>query len=82
MVVSIRTSGDVRRLIQRAKTASSVLRSPGHRVSRDGERRAIAELLDALVTIAERRLDPEHEPEPDQHHGGEDLITDLFEGAA
>lgn len=72
------TRGQVRRMIHQAETAASVLRSRGHRFQGDGERRAIADLLEGLAEIARRRLDPEHEPAPDQHHGGEDLTTDLF----
>lgn len=78
----IRTRGDVRRVIQRGQTAAAVLRTPGHRFAGNGEREALAQLIDALVTIAQRRLDPHHEPEPDQYHGGDDVVTDLFGEAA
>lgn len=78
----IATRGDVRRVIQRARTAASVLRTPGHRFTGDGERKSVAALLEALATIAERRLDPHYEPEPDAYHGGDDIVADLFgEGA-
>lgn len=72
------TRGDVRRLIQRGETAAALLRTPGHTMAARGEREDIAAVLAALAQVARRRLDPEHEPEPEQYHGGEDLITDLF----
>jgi hypothetical protein len=81
-VIPIATRGDVRRCIQRAQTASSILRTPGHRFAGPGEREALAALLDALVTIASHRLDPQHEPAPDAYHGGEDVVGDLFDGRA
>lgn len=74
------TRGQVRTLIRKAETAASLLRAPGHRVQRDGERKALAELFEQLAMVARRRLDPEWEPEPEQHHGGEDLVPDLFDG--
>ncbi len=77
-----RTRGDLRRLIQRAETAASVLRTPGHRFSGTGERQAIAELLEGLAVVARRRLDPDYAPQANAHDGGEDVVTDLFgEGA-
>ena len=76
--MSIRTRGDVRRLIQRAETAASVLRTPGYRFTGDGERKAVAELLESLAFIARKRMDPDYEPEPEAYHGGEDIITDLW----
>ena len=76
------TRGQVRTLIRKAETAASLLRAPGHRVQRDGERKALAELLEQLAMVARRRLDPEWEPEPEQHHGGEDVGLDLFGGEA
>ena len=78
----ITTRGDVRNVIQRAQTASAILRTPGHRFAGPGERESLAQLLDALVLVAERRLDPHHEPEPDTYHGGDDIVTDLFGEAA
>lgn len=80
--IPLTTRGDVRRLIGKAQAAASVLRAPGHRFNGRGEREVIAALLDALVLVAKRRLDPHHEPEPDAYHGGEDVVTDLFEEAA
>lgn len=81
-MIPIQTRGDVRRLIQRAEAAASVLRTPGHRLVGTGERAALADLLDAFTTLMRRRFDPEWELEPDQYLGGEDIITDLFGGAA
>lgn len=78
----IATRGEVRKVIQKAQTASAILRTPGHRFAGPGERDAIAAILDALVLVAKRRLDPEHEPEPDLYHGGEDTAPDLFDAAA
>lgn len=79
---SLETRGDVRRLIHKARTAAALLRSPGHRVSGRGEREVLASLLVALAMVAAKRLDPDYEPAPDAHHGGEDVVTDLFGEAA
>lgn len=78
----ITTRGDVRKVIQRAQTASAILRTPGHRFAGPGERDALAAILDALVLVAKRRLDPEHEPEPDLYHGPDDTGPYLFGVAA
>jgi hypothetical protein len=72
------TRGAVRRLIQQAETAASVLRTRGHRFHGDGERKAIADLLETLAYVARKRLDPEHEPANDVDHSGEQVTTDLF----
>ena len=77
----IQTRGDVRAVINRARTAAAILRSPGHRLTGTGERAALALVLDALARVAERRLDPHHEPEPDVWHGPDDLGPDLFDAA-
>ena len=77
----ITTRGDVRALINRARTAAALLRSPGHRVSGTGERAALALVLEALATMAQRRLDPHHEPEPDTYHGADDTVPDLWDAA-
>ena len=76
------TRGDVRTLINRARTAAAILKTPGHRFSGTGERAALALVLEALATVAHRRLDPHHEPEPDVYHGPDDVVTDLFGEAA
>lgn len=76
------TRGDVRKVMQKAQTASAILRTPGHRFAGPGERDALAAILDALVLVAKRRLDPEHEPEPDVYHGADDPIPDLFDAVA
>lgn len=78
----IATRGDVRKVINQAQTASAVLSTPGHRFAGPGEREALAGILDALVLIAKRRMDPEHEPEPDLYHGADDTPPDLFGVAA
>jgi hypothetical protein len=78
MTPPVRTRGDVRRLIQRADTAVSLLRTRGHKVASTGEREVLADLLEALALIARRRLDPHYEPEPDVDHSGADIVTDLF----
>jgi len=70
----IATRGDVRRVIQQAGAAAREMRRAGHR--------GCADLFDTLAEIARRRLDPEHEPAPDVHHGGEDIVGDLFDGKA
>lgn len=76
--------GELRAIIRRAETAAAVLRTPGHRFSGEGERRVIAETLESLAQVARRMFDPEYELAPDQHLGGEDVVTDLFDerGAA
>ena len=81
-VPRVETRGDVRRLIQQARTAATLLRTPGHRVGGRGEREVLAALIDALALVAAKRLDPDYEPAPDAHHGGEDVVTDLFGEAA
>lgn len=75
------TRGDVRTLINRARTAAAILRSPGHRFNGTGERVALALVLEALATVAHRRLDPHHEPEPDVYHGPDETPPDLWEAA-
>ena len=77
----ITTRGDVRTLISRARTAAAILRSPGHRFNGTGERVALALVLEALATVAHRRLDPHHEPEPDVYHGPDETPPDLWEAA-
>lgn len=76
------TRGEVRRWIQQAEAAASVLRTPGHRIGGAGERAALADVLEGLARVARRRLDPAWEPAPDQYLGGDDLAGDLFDGAA
>lgn len=77
----ITTRGEVRTVINRARTAAAILRSPGHRFQGTGERAALALVLEALAKIAERRLDPHHEPEPDVYHGPDETPPNLWEAA-
>jgi hypothetical protein len=67
------TRGAMRLVIDQAETCVQELRTQGQVALASDE---LADLLEPLALVARRRMDPDYEPEPDQYHGGEDLVTD------